>query len=89
MARCKDCVHYEACSDWSVEPIDTIVKNCCHFKNKADFVEVVRCKDCNLSSKPKSASRYDLYCYNYDVRFCERDKKLVSGKHFCSYGERK
>ena len=55
----------------------------------ADMVEVVRCKDCNKSSEPTSVSRYDLYCNNYDVRFCERDKKIVCGTHFCGYGEKK
>ncbi len=53
----------------------------------ADFEGVVRCKDCNLSSEPKSVSRYDLYCNNYDVRFCEKEQKMVCGTHFCSYGE--
>ena len=86
---CKDCIHYDACCDMSVEPIDKILAYCHNFKNKADFVEVVRCKDCKLSSKPKSVSRYDLYCNNYDVRFCERDNKIVCGTHYCSYGKRK
>ncbi len=48
--------------------------------------EVVLCRDCASSSKPKSLSRYDLYCNNYDVRFCEKEQKLVCGTHFCGYG---
>ena len=58
------------------------------FKNKGDFVEVVRCRDCKSSSEPKTVSRLGLYCNNYDVRFCEKEQKIVSANHFCSYGER-
>lgn len=80
---CKDCIHYGICifhltgNEWS---------KCFHFKNKADVVEVVRCKDCELSSEPKSVSRLELYINNYDVRFCEKEQKIVCGTHFCSYG---
>ena len=52
----------------------------------ADVVEVVRCKDCKLSSELKTASRYDLYCNGYDVYYCEKEQKIVCGTHFCSYG---
>lgn len=55
----------------------------------ADVVEVVRCKDCKLSSEPKMVSRYDLYCNDYDVYYCEKKRKIVRGTHYCSYGERK
>ena len=36
---CKDCIHYKVCHTLEFE-------ECVCFKNKADFVEVVRCKDC-------------------------------------------
>lgn len=62
---------------------------CQYYKIKEDVVEVVRCKDCKLSSKPKAASRYDLYCNDYDVYYCEKEQKIVRGIHYCSYGERK
>ena len=50
---CKDCVHEKVCviiafpeafenTKWEKEPCD-------HFKNKADFVEEARCKDCGKS----------------------------------------
>lgn len=41
MAICKDCVHYDACTDW-VPPRELLqaIKACNKFKNKADFVEV-------------------------------------------------
>ena len=48
--NCKDCVHYEVCNrvekqivftDSSFEEvINSLIKCCRHFKNKADFVEV-------------------------------------------------
>lgn len=54
MATCKDCIHEKVC--------DSLIKSgcpyldeeipanafCMEFKNKADVVEVVRCKDCVL-----------------------------------------
>ena len=55
----------------------------------AELVEVTRCKDCKLSSAPKAVSRHDLYCNDYDVRFCEKEQKIVCGTHFCSHGSPK
>ncbi len=44
MSSCKDCICYEIlCRDTLQE---NELKLCRYFKNKADFVEVVRCKDC-------------------------------------------
>lgn len=44
--------------------------------NKADFVEVVRCKNC------KHANEYGTIC-RYSVG------RAVEPEHFCSYGERR
>ena len=38
---CKECVHYSVCGYVEFQDLE-----CNHFKNKADFVEVVRCKNC-------------------------------------------
>ena len=43
MAKCKDCIHYDACKDaydgnW--DDFDMYDLYCEYFKNKADFVEV-------------------------------------------------
>ena len=46
MATCKDCVHYDVCQYHIDEETDMTINECGKFKNKADFVEVVRCKDC-------------------------------------------
>jgi hypothetical protein len=55
---CKDCLHCEACEGtyryYDDEYINEVsfsgdVRDLCTiFKNKADFVEVVRCKDCDI-----------------------------------------
>ena len=48
--NCKDCIYFKRCVVLGVE-LDMHCdkeadKNCRHFKNNADFAEVVRCKDC-------------------------------------------
>ena len=47
---CKDCLYFKRCVVLGVE-LDMhhdkeADKNCRHFKNKADFAEVVRCGNC-------------------------------------------
>ena len=74
MATCNDCIYYPVCNYkmW-----------CDLFKDKTNFVDVVRCKDC------KYAFHHPLgYIY------CHRDGRnayeMVFRKDsFCSYGERK
>ena len=83
MATCKDCIHYEVCV--VIENLVDKEQNiygefgCEDFKNEADVVEVVRCKDC-------------IYC-DLDDR-CEAPengliREYVKPDDFCSYGERK
>ena len=46
---CYDCIHYDACSDAGDAGFSCLkedVTKCKHFKNKADFAEVVRCEKC-------------------------------------------
>lgn len=101
---CKDCIYYakgcefvpsdldsdvfDYCRKGITDEIPDIEERCNDFENKTDWVKVVRCKDCKLSSEPKTVSRYELYCNNYDVRFCVKEQKIVCRTHFCSYGER-
>ena len=42
---CTDCIHRNVCKAYDPEEPECF---CNHFKNKADFVEVVRCKDCDI-----------------------------------------
>lgn len=48
MAKCKDCLHYEACSNFSkiINSAVDVETGCEHFKNRIDVTEVVRCKNC-------------------------------------------
>lgn len=83
---CRDCFGFSDCLDYESTPyygLDCACNNveelCENFKNKADFVEVVRCKDCKY------------YVSNY----CTRDIKgrtnmfYMQPTDFCSYGERR
>ena len=76
---CKDCIHEELCSPNSVA-YGFKLKPCSKFKNKADFVEVVRCKDCKHMRRTMSR----CYCLpTFGL------KQITDLNAFCSYGERK
>lgn len=84
MATCKDCVYEPRCysriaygmdtDDFTGELLTDIEKRCNHFKDKADVVPVVRCKDCTEWDED------ECECSHW-YGFKEND--------FCSYGERK
>lgn len=78
---CKNCIHDKLCDMWAVESgLPFVNPNTCeHFKNKADYVEVVHCVECK-KWKVNPNNLYGGYC-----RHCEG----ASIDHFCSYGERK
>ena len=67
----------------------------CGYKaeNKADLVNVVRCKDCK-HFKPLSddtwinQNREDGICYAL-VNYHDSERYCVQPDHYCSYGERK
>ena len=77
MASCKDCIHEEICDMPIITDGRKNASNCKKFKNKADFVEVVRCKDCKR--------------YSTELRMCLSSSGIMNAKpkDFCSYGERK
>ena len=87
MATCKDCVHHRICNriDHEIEYSDKSVKEaeeqlaikCRFFKNKPDFVEVIRCKDCK-----KTQFKHDNGC------FCIVHRDNRKPDDFCSFGER-
>lgn len=72
MRTCKDCVYYPACNYgmW-----------CDLFKDKTNFVEVVKCKDC-IHAVKSDTDGYFICCSMTNPNY-------VSMEHFCSYGERK
>ena len=68
---CKDCISYNVC-EWG----QLYETPCVKFKNKTDFVEVVRCKDCDISHNRWTG--------------CPKMGGLIPPPdHFCSYGRRK
>lgn len=87
--NCKDCLKYDACLAYNGGMTRTIsMKNkaeemCGHFKNKAGFVEVVRCCKC------KNGVRYVV---NNDTFLYKCRKMGISGfadDFYCGYGARR
>ena len=89
MATCKDCIHYEVCIDYVCDEHFTKETNqttremfspigCENFKNKTDFVEVVRCKECANG------------CHKTDISvLCRIFNVLMITEDYCSYGCKK
>jgi hypothetical protein len=88
--NCKDCIGYKFCSVGRIREADFYDREntvqygraeylCPNFRNKADFVEVVRCRDCRHS--------VDDICKG--LVYCNEHQKSMREKDFCSYGERK
>lgn len=82
---CKDCVYYEVCltafSSKGMYLGDDAEEMEC-FKNKADFVEVVRCEKC------KHKGWVQEPCHGKTVDFCRKHSMCIYNTDFCSYGER-
>lgn len=83
--KCKECIHERVCEALIKKGLPYADEKylaeafCMAFRNKADFVEVVRCKDCK-------------YWRNKHGGFCEASNALSEvnneNKDFCSYGKR-
>ena len=76
---CENCIHYDVCVivQHSNEDYDHYTEfGCEDFKNKADFEEVVRCKDCDIPHNKWTG--------------CPKLNGLIPPPDFfCSYGKRK
>lgn len=78
--NCKDCIHYRMCITYQfAKSIDKEISECDEFQNNADFVEVVRCKDCEHYEA-------DIICEG--VGYCNEHQKGMRENNFCSYGEK-
>ena len=75
----ENCIHYDVC-DYVSFTSTSMEKSCKDFKNKSDFVEVVRCKDCRHFVREFDIVGHCDYC-GIHLDHAE------SG--FCSYGERR
>ena len=71
MASCKDCIHRELCNVHGYVDAD----ECGVYKNKADFVEVVRCSECKHFAYGTCTNDFSM--------------NLSRADDYCSYGERK
>ena len=98
MATCKDCIHFEVCKDYLIEcavhgESERMNVPCDKFKNKADFVEVVRCKDCKrfmeYADGVQSVEGANGDCFIRMMYSLEKQFYSVKYDDFCSYGERK
>ena len=77
---CRDCVYSKVCPKAKHIENYHLTGGCSDFKNKEDFVEVVRCRDCKYSYFIKSCSKYECRKGCGILKYCN---------DFCSYGERK
>ena len=93
---CKDCIYFNRCVVLGVE-LDIkhnkeADKNCRHFKNKSDFVELVHCAKCKNWVKTGYDTLLEVdfgFCYNTDFPFVCESRPITNGSSFCSYGEKK
>ena len=80
---CGDCIHAKVCKEVNGSWFSpNNIAYCRLFKNKADFVEVVRCKDCKHYLLPQGFCNHDRHEYQ-TMAVPQEDND------FCSYGERK
>ena len=92
MAKCSDCFNFGDClqhEGTKYYGLDAACNNveelCENFKNKADFVEVVRCAEC------KHSCVIGVCPFTHQVIYeCLKGAKEAKGESdFCSCGERK
>ena len=93
---CKNCVHHNVCLTFSGGIVREVImgnkadKQCGLFKNKEDFVEVVRCKDCK--HKVLTESNRVMCSRNAQKMSCFAEwygLTATNDNNYCSYGERK
>lgn len=85
---CKDdCLHYEVC--YHIEHYGRHMETeepCGGFKNKADFIEVVRCSKCkygDVSTISKAKDGEDIACY------CTLKKVVTNTDSYCPSGRKR
>ena len=73
MAKCKDCLHYEACSAFSkiINAAMDVEKGCEHYTR-----QLVRCYECKKNGNDEDCPLLSMMQYTED-------------DDFCSYGERR
>ena len=78
MPTCKECIHNLVCAIYGPELIDIFENGeyCIEYKNEADVVEVVRCRDC-------------IHFYAEKGGFCELHGIEFYSDDYCSYRRRR
>ena len=91
MATCKECMHYDVCQYHIDEETKMTVNECGKFVNKADVVEVVRCKDCKYWHKKGFDPLIEHHIGECRCSQWENDyfSNETSDNDFCSCGERR
>lgn len=97
MAKCKDCLHYEACSTFSkiINAAVDVEKGCEHFKDRTQFAEVVRCKDCKrwFPEQEERCKALNTEPFGWCCRMRNMHeisyREITQHKDFCSCGERR
>lgn len=80
---CKSCVHHRVCGYRLDYETDVTNSKCSHFRQKCNYVEVVRCKDCKYFKTPKWGD--DMINTCREMSGCLD----VHPDGYCSYGIRK
>ena len=86
---CGECIHSEICEHLpTLTGWDALNPAYCRtFKNAADVVEVVRCKDCVNYYEYED---WDRHCQeSYVCHECRLFRKNLGENGYCSYGERR
>ena len=80
MITCKDCYLYDGCTAGHLHCYDEdgIKSNCKSYKNKNNYVEVIRCKDCKWWK--------DKRCSNVNGAY---GNSIFNPDWFCRSGQRK
>ena len=83
IVKCETCLYNKNCQFLGTHK-NAVVEGCTAYKNAADVVEVVRCKDCQYKSEWANDGSYP------DYNFCKHSGLwCVTDSHFCSEGKRK
>ena len=95
---CKDCLHRDGCCNFvpiegTIEEkaeylYECLKKPCKDFKNKDDFVEVVRCKDCKYYIPDADVDHSEFPNYLDADGFCDNMLKYTDKMCYCSYGKK-
>lgn len=87
MATCKDGCLYETLCKYNDGTNEWSKSNCPLFKNKADFVKVVRCKDCKYCEVVYPCK--EIGEEPIKGHYCKLYNSYKKQTDFCSYGELK